>query len=313
MESSEQQASTTQPSDIKKVFVVMNPVAGSTDADTVQEKIAEFCQQQGWECDIHSTCPEDDIRKLVREALAGGVDLVIASGGDGTVSAVVTGMASSGKPMGILPAGTGNMLARDLKIPLDLEEALALLRGPHKVQKIDAAKLGAEFYVLNVSVGLSSLVMRKTERKDKRRFGMLAYLWHGIKPVMKPDMHRFQMKVDGIEYRFSASEVMVTNTKLLGLDVASDEVNVDPSDGVLDLFVVSASTTADYVKVFSNFIVAQRPNGQAPLRYMRVKDHISIESEFPLPVQADGEEIGVTPLEMKLVPGALRIIVPESS
>lgn len=312
MEASESQRNdkiSSVPS-IKKVYVVLNPVAGLTDADTALETIEEFCAAQQWECDIHSTCPEDDVRQLVRDALSRGVDLVIAAGGDGTVSAVVTGMANSGKPFGILPAGTGNMLARDLGIPLDMEEALELLRGPNRIQPLDAMQLGKEYYVLNVSVGLSSLVMRKTAREDKRRFGMLAYVWHGLGPLMRPDVHRFKMKIDGVEYDFSASEVMITNTRLMGIDVAAKGINIDAADGQLDLFVIHASTAVDYLKVFSNFVVAQQTENQDTLSYIKVRDHVSIESEFPLPVQADGEEIGVTPVELHLVPQALHVIAP---
>jgi diacylglycerol kinase family enzyme len=123
-------------------------------------------------------------------------------------------------------------------------------------------------------------------------------------------MHRFHMIVDGKEYRFSASEVMITNTKLLGLDVQLEGANIDGNDGRLDLFIVRARNTAEFMKVLSNFVVARSANGDDTLHYIHVKDHVSIESEFPLPVQADGEEIGVTPVDMRLIPGALQVVIP---
>jgi YegS/Rv2252/BmrU family lipid kinase len=273
--------------------------------------ITRFCEERSWDCDIHETSPEDDLRSVVSQALEKGVQLVIAAGGDGTVSGVVSAMVNSGVPMGIIPAGTGNALARDLSIPLDLEDSLELLRGPNQVQSLDIMEVNNnDYYVLNVSTGLSSIIMRRTAREEKRRFGMLAYLWRGVGSVLRSDLHRFRVNVDGRDYRFSASEVMVTNSRLLGLQPQLNGVSVDATDGRLDLFVVRARSAQDYLGVLAGFVLPREQNGDNNLRYLEVHQSVRIESEFPLPVQADGEEIGVTPFELRLIPRALQVVTP---
>jgi diacylglycerol kinase (ATP) len=296
---------------IQRVFVVFNPVAGLTKAENARQTIENFCKEQGWECEIHETKPEDDLRQVVLDALKREVDLVLASGGDGTVSGVVTGMVNSGKPMGILPAGTGNLLARDLGIPLPMEEALALYASPHAIQPLDVMETnGEDYFVLNVSVGLSSLIMRRTGREEKRRFGMLAYLWKALQSLFTMDIHHFRVRVDEKDYRFGATEVMIANHRLMGLQPKIDGVEIDPSDGRLDLFIVRARHLRDYLDIIVHFIIPSRRNEDPRLVYIPIKKNLHLESEFPLAVQADGEDMGLTPLNLRLIPGALLVVTP---
>jgi diacylglycerol kinase (ATP) len=296
---------------INRVFIIFNPVAGLTNAETARQTIESFCQEQDWKCDFHETTPEDDLRQVVQDALKGGVDLVLVSGGDGTVSGVVSGMVNSGKPMGILPAGTGNALARDLGIPLDLAEALKLFINQYTIQSLDVMETnGQDYFVLNVSVGLSAIIMRKTGREEKRRFGMLAYLWNGIVSIVRSDSHHFQAQVDGKNYRFSASEVMIANHRLLGLQPKLEGVEIDPTDGRLDLYIVRAYHLRDYLDILFRFFVPSKRHEDTKLVYLPIKEQMKLESEFPLSVQADGEDMGLTPLDLRLIPGALLVVTP---
>lgn len=297
-------------SKIERVFVVLNPVAGLTNAEDSRDRISRFCEEQGWKCEIHETQPDDDLKQIVQDALKDKVDMVIATGGDGTVSSVVTGMVNSHVPMGIIPAGTGNALARDLGIPLDLNGALTLLGGEHKVSAMDVMKIGDDFYVLNVSVGLSSLTMRNTAREEKRRFGFLAYIWRALGLLAAPDLHKFQITVDGETYQYWSTEVMVANSKLMGLQPQVKGVNVDAMDGRLDLFVVQARDTGGIIRIFSLLLRPFRGKSDPDLLYIPVRKTLEIISEFPLPVQADGEDIGSTPVKIQLIPGALHVVTP---
>lgn len=294
-----------------RVFVILNPVAGTSNPETVSQTISQFCEEHNWECEIYQTKKDEDLRQLVHKTVKKGIDMVIVAGGDGTVSAVVAGMINSHVPLGILPAGTGNALARDRLIPIDLNAALALLGGEHDVQELDAMEVvGHGMYVLNVSVGVSSITMRTTAREEKRRFGFLAYIYRAAGSMIRSDLHRFKVKVDDFPIRFSASEVFVANCKLAGLQPLVDGVDVTPDDSRLDMFIVRARSMIDYLGVLIRFI-AHRPKNQADnLYYAAAQEHIIIDSEFPLPVQADGEELGTTPVEIRLIPRALRLVVP---
>lgn len=296
---------------IRKVFVVLNPVAGLTDADSTKEQIVHFCEERKWECDIHETQEDEDVSQLVRDTVQNGIDLVIAAGGDGTVSGVVAGMINSEIPMGILPGGTGNALARDLSIPLDLTGALKLFDSNYTVRNLDVMQVNNEkYYVLNVSVGVSSVIMRTTLRTEKRRFGILAYAYRAMGSIINSALHRFSVDVDGRTVRFTASELMIANSKLMGMQPQLEGVEVDPNDGRMDMFIVRAQTLGDYLNVVSGFLMRRERYGDSTIDYLEAKERIVIESEFPLPVQADGEVIGNTPVEIKLLPNALRAVVP---
>lgn len=294
-----------------RVFVVLNPVAGTSNPDTVTQTISRFCEEHHWECEIYQTSKGEDLRQLVHKIVKKGVDMIIVAGGDGTVSAVAAGMINSQIPLGILPAGTGNALARDRSIPLDLNGALALLGGDHQMQALDAMEVvGKGMYVLNVSVGVSSITMRMTAREEKRRYGFLAYVYRAMASIMRSDLHRFKVKVDDFPLRFSASEVFIANCRLAGFQPLVDGVEVTPDDNRLDMFIIRARSIRDYLGVLARFIVRGGKNQADNLYYATAQENIVIESDHPLPVQADGEDVGITPVEIRIIPNALKLIVP---
>lgn len=302
------------PKEATRVFVVLNPVAGLTNAVAAKETITTFCQERRWHCEIHETEKDEDLRALVRAQLKKGTDIVIAAGGDGTVSAVVSGMVNANIPMAILPAGTGNALARDLSIPMDLGGALNMLASDYAVEEMDIMEVSAgekkDFYVMNVSVGVSSIVMGNTAREEKRRFGFLAYVYHAVRTMMRPNLQRYQIKADNRALRTYASEVMIANCKFAGLQPQIDGVQIDSDDGRLDMFIVRARSLRGYLNVLTRFILRRKADEDSRLRYLGVNKSIEIRSDRPMPVQADGEVIGRTPVSVRLIPKALRVIVP---
>ena len=296
----------------KRVFVVLNPVAGTTDAENAKDLITQFCEKQNWDCDIYETQKNENIRKLIGDVLKKGVDMVIAAGGDGTVSEVVGGMIHSEVPLAILPAGTGNNLARDLSIPMDIKGALSLLGDEHVIQHMDVMEVNKnKYYVLNVSVGLTSQVMEKTKRQEKRRFGFLAYLWHALESIVHTDTHTFKLAVDGKSLRVRASELMIANCKFMGFQPQLEGVEIDPADGCMDVFIVRSQTFRDYLDLAAAFVLRRKPEDDPTLRHLEARDMIRIQSESPLPAQADGEVFGSTPVEVRMIPDALRVIAPQ--
>ncbi len=297
-----------------RIFVVLNPVAGQTDPVVARQTIVDFCEAHAWQCDIHETVKDEDLRRLVRDQIKKGTDIVIAAGGDGTVSAVVSGMVNAKIPMGILPAGTGNALARDLSIPMDLPGALAVLGDSHSIQPMDIMEVSndkiRDYYIMNVSVGISSQVMNNTPREEKRRFGFFAYIYRAIGTILHSNARHFFVKVDGKPYRFNANEVMIANCKFLGLQPQLDGVQIDPNDGCLDVFIVRARSISGFLHVFARFILRRKPQEERNIRHLEAQKSIEIRTETPMPIQADGEVIGTTPLRVYLIPSALRIIVP---
>ena len=293
-----------------KAFVVVNPVAGGSGGD-LRRTIEEHFAGAGWDCEVYETTGQERIAGVVRTALGrrdGRIDLVVAAGGDGTVSGAAGGLVHAEVPLGVVPVGTGDTFARELGIPLNPEAALALLTGEHASARIDAMAVSGRFYVLNVSVGLSGLMMRDTARADKRRFGRVAYAWTGLRKLLGYQPHRFTVTVDGEERSVRASEVMIANSGALGDPALRWSPRVALDDGRVDVLVVRARTALDYVR-FLTAVVLGRQSEETAIRHLIAEERVVVDARPELPVQADGEFIGRPPVEVEVVGGAVEVVV----
>ena len=291
-----------------RVLVVLNPMAGSAD-ENVREVIERHLAEHGWECDVHETREHEDLGVVTREAVEAGVDLCVSAGGDGTVAGVAGGLAHTDVPLGIVPVGTGNVLAQELGVPADTAGALDLLTGDHDVADLDAMNVGERYFLLNVSAGIGSLSMRDTEREAKRRFGLLAYIVTTLRILIGYQPRRFTVTVDGEARRLRASEVMVANSAAIGNPGVRLGANVYLDDGRLDLCVIRARTILDYIGLAWSVLARQQERSRQ-VSCIPVRERVRIDARHRLPVEADGEIIGETPVEVRFVPAALRVIVP---
>ena len=295
-----------------KPFLLLNPVAGTTSAEDVRAAFERACERFGWSGQMHETAAEDDPVLIVREALQGGADLVLAAGGDGTVSAAASALVGSRVPLAIIPSGTANFLATDLGIPGDIDAAFAYLAAGAHDLLLDAMRIGERHYVLNVGVGLSSTIMKNTSREGKRRFGMLAYLWSGIRTLAGKQLHKFSLVVDGTALDIRAAEILICAGGLFGKLVNLQDVQVKPDDGVVDIFIIQARNLKDYL-VLGYYLLIGRPRSSAKIIYLRAQDRVRIDARKPLLVEGDGDLLHETPVEIRVVPRAVRILVPDST
>lgn len=299
-------ASTSQTS---RTFVVLNPVAGNTNAETIHQALEQHFGDRNQPYEVYETTGQERLGEVIRAALDRGFDRVFAVGGDGTISGIADGLAHTGIPMGVIPTGTVNTLARDLEIPLNLDEALDLLSGHHAIKAIDAIQVEDRFYVLNISTGVSSLTMRHTERYEKRRFGSAAYIWKGARWLFGFQPERFTVVVDGRRTQAQASEVVIANSGLIGMPPFRWGAHVRLDDGRLDVCIVRARNAPDYLRLAWHILLG-RQKRDPDVRYLSAEHSITIDANQPLPVQGDGEMIGQTSVEVRVVPGALRVVMP---
>jgi diacylglycerol kinase (ATP) len=294
----------------QKVFIVFNPKAGKEgQSDAIHAALASHFMSPQWTSEIYETTGKEDLPAICRAACEKGASLVIAAGGDGTVVGVANGLVNSQIPLGILPLGTGNDLARVLSVPLKLEEALDLLVGDHTIIEVDALKVGDRYFFSNVSVGISPAMMSETKSAQKKRFGRLAYLWTLFKRSSIFQLRRYTLTVDGQARRIRASEVLVSNTTLLEAPPHLFGPPETLNDGQLEAYMVTAHTVGDYFQLVWDLI--RRPGqSAAKLFHLEVKRSVRIETgEHSQLVQADGEVIGHTPVEIQLVLKAIHVIM----
>lgn len=294
-----------------QAFVVLNPMGGSSNPEATRAALERHFGAADAGLEIYETtgAPDERIGDIVRAAVERGCQLVVAVGGDGTVSEVAGALAGGEVPLGIIPAGTANVLARELGIPVDVDAAAALLAGEHRVAQIDGMEVDGRIYVLQIGIGIESIMIRDTPREAKRRFGRLAYLWTAFSRMLGFSGRRFTVVADGERTRPRAVQVLIANGGTLGLQPLRWGPGISPQDGVANVVIVSSRTGLDYLKIVWAALLGrhrQSPN----LRYLTASRSIAISSDQPLPVQADGEIIGNTPVQVRVAPGAVRVVVP---
>ncbi|MBX6315112.1 MAG: diacylglycerol kinase family lipid kinase, partial [Isosphaeraceae bacterium] len=228
---------------------------------------------------------------------------------DGTVSGVAEGLVGTVIPLGIIPLGTANVLARELGIPVDLEGACALLAGPKALDSIDAMRVDGRHYFTQIGIGIDALMIRDTRTEAKRRFGRWAYLWTAGTRLLGFQPRRFTLSVDGQALRLRASQIVLANVGTLGQPPLRWGPNIDPRDGRINVCIIRARTAADYARLAWH-VVRGRHRQNPNVRYLVAERSIAITAGKPLPVQADGEIIGTTPVAVAVVPRALHVVVP---
>ena len=290
-------------------FIVLNPVAGIGNAGLLERAIESRFHHFGWTTRIHLTQPDEDTPAIVAAELARGVDLVVAAGGDGTVASVSAGMAHSHVPLGILPTGTWNAIARNLKLPFTVFRAIQLMVGDHNIKKLVLMEVGDSLHAMNLSMGISVNMIKGSSREEKRKFGIIAYLTNLFKQVVGWKLNRYTIDADGVRYRGRASEIFVANYGMMGIAAIEKRLNVIPDDGKVDLLILRPRTFLDLPALIWQALIKREKRAPKYREISAVKT-LTIRTTPPMQVQADGDLIGVTPIKITVIPRAVRVIVP---
>lgn len=297
----------------ENVFLIINPAAGRSDVQTIRQRMQDVCRKHGWFCNVHETKEDEDLAQIVRTACEQGAGLVVAAGGDGTVWGACNGLIGSQIPLAVLPVGTGNGLARALNIPLQVEAAVDLLAGDYEIIEIDALRAAERYFVLNVSAGISARTMQETPPEDKQQAGILAYLATLMKDFTERQMTTFHLNLDDHDLRVRAVEVIVSNA-VIGKNppffLYGERQGYQ--DGSLEVNILTAEKTGEFLSLAWELLL-NPGESKSNLHEFSVKNSIRLDVEGPpLTVQGDGEIMGETPVEIQLVPKAVRIVVPVS-
>jgi YegS/Rv2252/BmrU family lipid kinase len=290
-------------------FIVLNPVAGITNATLLRRQIENRFYQHGWYTRFHITRVEETIAPLVQQEIANGISMVVAVGGDGTIAAVAAGMVNSSVPLGIIPTGTWNAIARHLMVPFNVARAVKVMTGTHKIKKLDLMAVGDTYQAMNLSIGVSSSMVENTARTEKRRWGNLAYFGHLFKLVFGLQQRRYTIIADGVRYRGRAAEIFVANYGVVGMNAIEAALEIKPDDGRVDVLILRARTIFDLPSLFWQMLV-RRQKRTPKYRQLSVEKTLVIHTSPPGTAQSDGEIIGKTPISIKVLPRCVNVIVP---
>jgi diacylglycerol kinase (ATP) len=291
--------------------VVANPT--KTEPDT-RRQIGSVCGALGWADPLWlETTIDDPGTGQAREAIERGADVVLACGGDGTLRAVAEGLAGTGVALGLIPVGTGNLLARTIGTPQEVVAAtrVALSGDDRKIDvgrvRVDDAEHERVFLVM-AGTGFDAAIMANTPEALKVRVGPLAYVISGFR-AMRGRRTRVTLTLDDQPpLRRRTRTVVVGNSgTLLGGLVLMPKAAID--DGVLDVVNIAPSTLVGWLAVALR-VITRRHRGHERVQHWQAR-WIVIESDIPQPSQLDGDPVGeASKLEIRVDPAALVLRVP---
>jgi len=301
-----------------KARLIYNPVAGPWDARRALKRVRSYLGQHGWSVELHLTEKSGDASTLSRGAAQAGFDVVVVAGGDGTVNEAVNGLVGTQTALGVLPVGTGNLWAKQLGTPtytlsnpLRLNEAAAgLAKGT--IRSVDVGQVNDRYFLCWAGIGLDAQVATELEPRPRhtKRLGMLPYVVATVLVAREFQGVRTRVYLDGSLVRGRTLLILVSNIQqYAGLLHISPDARMD--DGLLDVFVfkgLGLPYAANHLlKMLSRRCL------QDPQIVHRQARTIRVLTEWAVPVQVDGDPIGTTPITLKVVPRALRVLVPPSA
>jgi YegS/Rv2252/BmrU family lipid kinase len=295
--------------------LIYNPTAGPRDVRDELPRLCAFFQEHGWAIELRATEQPGDATRLARQAAADHLDAVVVAGGDGTVNEVVNGLVHGATALGVLPVGTGNLWAKQLRVPTYTlanpvrlrKAARGLVRGT--MRTIDVGEVEGHAFLCWASAGLDAQVTTEMEPRDRttKRLGALPYLVAATLVAQRFQGMRTIITLDDDVVRGRALLVVVNNIQQYGglVDVAP-RAKLD--DGLLDVFVFKGM--GFFYVIRHLFKVLSQRYLEDPKIVHRQARRIEIYTEETMPVQVDGDPLGNTPARMRVLPHALRIIAP---
>ena len=242
-----------------------------------------------------------------KQAIADGAELVLIWGGDGTVQRCIDALAGSGVAVAILPAGTANLLARNLEIPIDLKGSLAVgLHGDRR--SLDTGSVNGEHFAVMAGVGLDALMIKDADRGLKDKVGRAAYLWTGAKNLHK-GRTKVKVKIDGQEFfKGKSSCILVGNIeKVLG--GISFFNGASPDDGLLEVGVITAKGKGQWTRTMTRVAVGKA--SKSPFVSTSRGKKISVKLDKSLPYELDGgDRPAAKRLRFVVHPSAISVCVP---
>ncbi len=294
----------------RRCAVVYNPIKVSED---LRKAIEQQAMKTGWDDAIWLATPaEDPGPAITAEVVSADVDRVIAAGGDGTIRIVADRLAGSGIPMAVVPVGTGNLLARNLDIPLTEPEALAVAFGQHTRQvdlvKLTVDGLPSEHFAVIAGLGVDAMIMDETNPDLKDAIGPGAYFVAAAKALGRTPIHMWITLDDHRPQHRYAMICAIGNVGELAGNLTLIP-HASPDDGKLDVYVASPRRLVHWLRVVLRLLTLR------PRRDDRVDQwqgrQVEVRLRHPDPYQLDGDVIGdCRSLRAEVAPKALTVCVP---
>jgi len=288
--------------------VILNPNAGKGKGKRLFTRIEQLLKAQELVFDVLETTGPSHATELARAAVAHGATTVIAAGGDGTVREVVNGIAGSNVVLGIIPVGSGNDFCKTIGLSRDVEAACSLIRKG-VVREFDLGRVGNTYFANAVGIGFDALVVIEANRIRWLR-GLPLYVGSVFKAMLSYNCPRVTLEIDGTRIEQSILLVACANGQYYGggFHVAPE---AKPDDGLFDVCVIDKVSRLKILQKLT-YVIKGTHASQPEVKFYRARKVVLTSSDV-LYVQADGDllpEADPHRVEVELLPGALKVIVP---
>lgn len=295
-------------------LVVLNPVAGQADTNRVLRLLAGAFAVRRAGFDVVETRGAGDAERFAREAAAQGYRSVVAVGGDGTVGEVITGLAGTGVPLGIVPKGTGNQVAFNLGLPRSIEAAVdVVVNGVPAPMDLGQVAEG-RYFAVAAGTGWDAAVVSLATRELKDRWGFGAYIYAALRVGATPPTTHYTITADGETLEIDAAVVLAANMGLIVSNPPALNMRIAPlgshQDGRLDVCIL-APRNATHAAMMVWRMYRRRFAGDDRMIYLQARE-VDIVSDPPVVTETDGEPLGFTPLRARAVPGGIHVLVPRA-
>jgi diacylglycerol kinase (ATP) len=292
--------------------LIANPGAGNVlEAASRYEQVTSYLKEAGVKVDVAFARPKKEAIPIAQRAVKEGYDVVIAMGGDGTIGAVIRGIAGSKVRLGIIPAGTENDIARALGIPEDLKEACAIIASGN-TRKVDLGCITTKneknhYFFMMIAIGLTATLYPMVNDVPNGKFGGVM---EAIKTILKykPNPTVNLTLDDDSKIEVETMLVTITNTPVTGIkNLVAPDASME--DGLLDISVYPGFSKAELL----NYFIKTANEGTTPdgrIQRYRAKK-IKVKTSPKLDISSEGIIVGRGTAWIKLLPGAMRVIAPE--
>jgi len=300
---------------MRNALIIHNPWAGRQRARrrSKLEEARRVLREAGIDTQLEATRGRGSATELARQAVLQGCELVLGCGGDGTVNEIVNGLAGSQVPLAVLPAGTANVLAKELRLPWDIPAAarLAARSQPRRIALGEIVRGEQRRYFLCVAgAGPDGAIVHAVNEAAKLRAGILVYWWEGARQLVCYRFPLFRVGWPGLDRELEASLVIVGRTKHYG---GPFRITTQASlfDDCFELAILTTRNRLRYLAYLPTVWLGRMRRQRGVFFAKTSTLRCELLDGGPVHAQVDGEPAGTLPAEFRIVPAALTLMVPE--
>jgi len=297
----------------RKATLISNPKTGRYSSLRRQlrpiQDVASRLESLGLEVDLQLTSGPGDATEIAARAARDGSSEIIVAGGDGTINEAIQGLAGTAARLAIIPRGTANVLARELGLPLDEEQAVAVVAQGNS-RKIylglmtDETTNQSRYFVLMAGIGLDASVVGRVQPSLKKRIGKGAFWISGLSHLATWNPQPFTLEINGDKYK--ATFAAIGKAARYGGDLAiTPGARLDQPE--FEVCIIQTASRVRYLRLLSHAMRNGMPRNKPEVRFVNA---VTVKAYGNAPVQIDGELIGALPMRFEIAPHSLEVIVP---